>query len=419
MTAMLRLALKSAWARRWTLGITLVAIAMASALLLAVERVRQDARHSFSQSISGVDLVVGARSGAVQLMLHAVFHAGSATNNIRWDSFQSLAQSPDIAWAVPLSMGDSTRGYPVVGTRSDFFTHFRYADGQTLHFTLGEPFAGVFDAVLGSDVALALGLSVGSPLTLTHGLVEQGPDHADKPFTVTGVLSPTGTPVDRSVYVSLEAISAIHLDWAAGAPVPGLSIPAQFVQKFDLQPREVTAALIGLKNRSDVFRVQRRINNFRGEPLLAVLPGVALDELWSSVALFERLLFAVSALVVIVGLSGLIATLLAGLNERRRELALLRALGASPQAIFALLAGEGVVVTVLGVLVGLIVLALGVSALAPVAQAQWGITLAQRLPSLNEGLLIALILISGLIASLIPGWRAWRMSLADGLTPRN
>jgi putative ABC transport system permease protein len=419
MKAILLLALKSAWARRLTLGITLCAIALSAALLLAVERVRTDARHSFSQSISGVDLVIGARTGSVQLMLYAIFHSGNATNNLRWESYEALSTHPAVAWAVPLSLGDSHRDFPVLGTTAAYFEHFRYGEQQPLAFAAGQLFTGTFEAVLGSAVAAALGDRVGDKITLAHGMTELGAEHADKPFTVVGVLAPTGTPVDRSVHVSLEAITALHLDWAGGAPLPGLVIPAEQVKKFDLRPKEITAMLIGLKNRSEVFRMQRHINTYRGEPLLAVMPGVALDELWQTLDMVERIFLALSALVVIVGLAGLVATLLASLNERRRELAILRALGASPAEIFIMLTLEGLLVTTLGVLLGCALLAAGIYYGAPLLQAHFGIILQWRLLALNEWLLLAAILTTGLIASLVPGWRAWRMSLADGLTPRN
>jgi putative ABC transport system permease protein len=419
MKAILQLALKSAWARRLTLGITLVAIALASALLLAVERVRGDARQSFTQSISGVDLIVGAPSGGVQLMLHAVFHSGSVTRNMRYESYAALVTHPAVDWAVPLSLGDGHRGFPVLGTATDYFKHFRYADSQLLGFAGGKPFDTIFEAVLGSDVAAELGHRVGDRLTLTHGMETAGPGHDDKPFVVAGILVPTGTPVDRTVHVSLEAITALHLDWTGGAPLPGLKIPAEQVRKFDLQPKEITAMLIGLKNRAEVFRLQRHINGYKGEPLMAVMPGVALDELWQTLAMVERTLFALSSLVVVVGLAGLMATLLAGLNERRRELAILRALGAGPREIFAMLTLEGLLVTSLGVLAGVALVTVATFVLAPLVQAEFGIHLAWRMFSATEALLLASILVTGLLTSLVPGWRAWRMSLADGLTPRN
>jgi putative ABC transport system permease protein len=278
---------------------------------------------------------------------------------------------------------------------------------------------GVFDAVLGSEVADKLGYRLGGRIVLSHGIGGVGlPQHADKPFTVVGILAPTGTPVDRTVHVLLEALTAIHLDWQGGAPVPGFSVPAQYVSKFDLSPKEITAALIGLKSRAAVFRVQRRINEYAGEPLLAVLPGVALDQLWEVVGMVERTLLAVSAMVVAVGLAGLVAVILAGLNERRRELAILRSVGARPGGIFLLLTIDGLIVTLLGCALGVLLLAALAALARPLAQSHYGLEIHLQLVSLNELRMLGAVVLVGLLASLIPGYRAYRLSLADGLTPR-
>lgn len=419
MMPILKLAARSAWARRLTLGVTLVSIALSTAMLLAVERIRLDARQSFTQSVSGVDLIVGARTGSVQLMLYSVFHVGQATNNIEWTSFETLASHPAVAWAIPLSLGDSHRGFAVLGTSPEYFSRFRYSDDLRLQFRAGQPFAKVFDAVIGSELAQQLHYKLGDSITLSHGLGGQGmSEHSDKPFRIVGILAPTGTPVDRTAHIRLEAMTALHLDWVAGAPVPGLSIPQSLVQKFDLRPKEITSAMIGLKRRTDVFRMQRFVNEFRGEPLLAVMPGVALDELWQTIGMIERALFAVSALVTVVGLAGLISTLLAGLNERRRELAILRALGAGPRDVFLMLAVEGVLVTTAGALLGVAILFAASQLGAGWLLEHLGVVLASRGLSPSELGLLAAILLAGLLASLVPGWRAWRMSLADGLTPR-
>lgn len=422
MKAIMKLALKSAWARRLTLAIVLFSIVLSTTVLLAVERVRTDARASFTQSVSGVDLVVGARTSPVQLMLYSVFHTGNATQNMGMDSFESLATHPEVAWAIPLSLGDSHRGFPVLGTSPVYFSHLRYGLQQPLVFAQGKPFGGtvdtVFEAVIGHRVAKEFGYAIGDRITLSHGMEALGPEHADKPFRVVGILAPTGTPVDRTVHVSLEAMTAIHLDWVGGAPLPGLKIPAEQVRKFDLRPRDITAVLIGLKSRPAVFKLQRHINSYRGEPLLAVMPGVALGELWQTLAMVENILLVISSLVVIVGLAGLTATLMAGLNERRRELAILRALGAGPRDVFLMLVAEGVTLTMLGLLLGYALLTVGIAVLAPFVQSQFGVVLLQRFPTDNEWWLMSTILLTGLSVSLLPGWRAWRISLADGLTPR-
>lgn len=301
MTAWLRLAAASAWNRRGTLGLTVIAITLSVAMLLGVERLRGAARESFALSVSGTDLVVGARTGPVQLMLYAVFRIGDATSNMGWASYQAVADMPQVAWAVPLSLGDSHKGFPVLGTTTAYFEHFRYGFDRPLVMTQGRPFSGsldgVFEAVLGSEAARTLGYRLGQTVTLSHGSgAVMLPEHKDKPFRVVGILAPTGTPVDRTVHVSLQAIEAIHLDWQAGVPMPGFAIPPELVRKFDLTPREVTAVLVGLHNRGAVFRVQRSINAYRQEPLVAVLPGVALDQLWQVVGIAERAMLAITGM---------------------------------------------------------------------------------------------------------------------------
>lgn len=418
MKALLRLAIASAWNRRLSLGLTLIAVLMASTLLLSVERVRQAARDGFAQSVSGTDLVVGARSSPLQLVLYAIFHLGEPTNTVTWQTYQAVAANPAIAWSVPMALGDSHRGYAVLGTTADYFAHYRYADQRPLRFAGGEPFARLFDAVVGAEVAERLGYRLGQHIALSHGDGGlAGLEHDDKPFTVVGILAATGTPVDRTVHVSLPALQAIHLDWLGGAPVPGLSIAPEMVSKFDLTPKTITAFLVGLHQRATVFRVQRDINQFRDEPLLAVLPGVALDQLWQTVGIVERALQAVSWLVLGVGLAGLVAVMLAGLNERRREMAILRSVGAGPRHILFLLALESFVVSLLGAVIGLaLVTLLAAGAAAPLAP--FGLAALPLLPTPAEWQLLAVVLVCGLLVSLLPAWRAYRLSLADGLIPR-
>ena len=438
MKGLMHVALRSAWNRRGTLALVVLSIALATALLLGLERLRSDIRSSFTQAVSGTDLIVGARTGPVQLMLYAVFRVGGATNNIGMDSVRAVAAHRAVAWVVPISLGDSHRGHPVLGTTPDYFTRFAYGDRQPLRLAEGRAFSGsldgLYEAVLGAEVAHALGYGLGRRITLSHGLGAVGAggavgvvggalaaEHADKPFTVVGVLARTGTPVDRTVHVSLQAVEAIHLDWAGGAPLPasaGLTIAPEHARKFDLEPKQVTAALVGLKNRVAVFNVQRFVAGYEAEPLLAVLPGVALDELWAAVGLGERALMAMSGLVALVSLASLVAVVLAGLNERRRELAVLRAVGAGPRHVLALLAAEGALVTGLGALLGAAGAATAVVLAGPWMQERFGIALQASAPTAAQWGLFVAVLLAGMLASLVPGLRAYRLSLADGLSPK-
>jgi putative ABC transport system permease protein len=423
MRSLLSLAMRSAWNRRGTLALVVASIALATLLLLSLERMRTDMRESFSQAVSGTDLIVGARTGPVQLMLYTVFRIGGATSNISMSSVQALQGHRAVAWVVPVSLGDSHRGFPVLGTTPAYFQHFRYGDRQPLALAQGQPFRGdldgLFETVLGAEVAQRLGYRLGQRITLSHGAGgTPGLEHGDKPFTVAGILARTGTPVDRTVHVSLQGIQAIHLDWAAGSPMPGLVIPAEQARKFDLEPKEVTAALVGLKNRAAVFAVQRHVAALADEPLIAVLPGVALDELWGVIGVGERALLAMSGLVAVVSLAGLVAVVLAGLSERRRELAVLRAVGAAPRHVLSLLTLEGLWVTCSGVLLGVLLAHAGMALATPWLQQSLGIRLQLAMPLPTQWALAVGVLLAGLLASLGPAWRAYRLSLADGLSPR-
>ncbi|MBT9489156.1 MAG: ABC transporter permease [Rubrivivax sp.] len=423
MTALLGLAARSAWNRRFVLSLVVASIALSTLLLLGIERIRHDVRQNFAQAVSGTDLIVGARTGSVQLLLYAVFRIGNATNNISWRSAQAVAQMPGVAWTVPISLGDSHRGFAVVGTTGGYFQHFLYGERQPLQITQGRAFAddtsGVFEAVLGADVARRLGYTMGQRVVLSHGDgTFAANDHADKPFTVVGILAPTGTPVDRSLHISLAGMQALHIDWLAGVPLPGMKLtPGQALQR-DLTPRAVTALLVGLQQRSAVFSVQRRIADTRDEPLMAVLPGVALDELWDLIGAGEKALLLMSGLVAVVSVAGLVAVILAGLDQRRRELAILRAVGAGPRTVAALLALEGGLVTAAGLLLGTATIALVLALAGPAVLAQFGVVLQPLQLGATEWQWLALLGAGGLLASAVPGWRAYRIALADGLQAR-
>lgn len=416
-----RLALASLSNRRFTALLTVFAIALSVCLLLAVERVRTEARASFANTISGTDLIVGARSGSINLLLYSVFRIGNATNNIRWDSFEQLAQNPRVKWAIPISLGDSHRGYRVMGTNTDYFEHYRYARQQPLELSQGREFADdPFEVVLGAEVADALHYKLGDELVLAHGVATISlVKHDDKPFHVVGILKRTGTPVDRTLHISLAGMEALHVDWKNGMPAQGADkISADQVRSMHLQPTAITAVLLGLKSKIATFSLQRDINEFRGEPLLAILPGVALQELWGLMGTAEKALFVVSLFVVITGLIGMLTAILTSLNERRREMAILRSVGARPWHIASLLIFEAFSLALAGVLLGLLLLYVSIAAVQSYVQGNYGLYLPLNAPSGYEWMLLGGILGAALLMGCVPAWRAYRQSLADGLSIR-
>ena len=417
---LLRLALASLNNRRFTALLTVLAIALSVCLLLVVERVRTEARSSFASTISGTDLIVGARSGSVNLLLYSVFRIGNATNNIRWSSFEWLASHPKVKWAIPISLGDSHRGYRVMGTDMSYFQHYRFGRGQSLQLAQGKPFADMFDVVLGAEVAAALHYTIGQELVLAHGVSEVSlTRHDDKPFKVSGILARTGTPVDRTLHISLPGMQALHVDWQNGIPARGAGrVSAESARSMVLQPTAITAVLLGLNSKIATFALQRQINEYSGEPLQAILPGVALQELWSLMGTAEKALFVVSLFVVLTGLIGMLTAILTSLNERRREMAILRSVGARPRHIASLLVLEAFALSLAGVAAGLILLYLGIAASQGYVQANYGLYLPLNLPSRYEWSLLGGILAAALLMGSLPAWRAYRQSLSDGLSIR-
>lgn len=410
------LALRSIGNRRATAILTVLTVAISVMLFLGVEKVRHGARASFENTISGVELIVGARSSPVNLLLYSVFHIGDATNNITWESYETVANAPGVAWTVPISLGDSHRGYRVIGTTQGYFEHYQYGGGRALSFAQGEPFDDLFEAVIGAEVARSLGYELHQEIIVAHGMGQVAfVEHDNNPFQVVGVLAPTGTPLDRSVLVTLEAIEAIHLGGATGA---GTTLPADELRAMDLSPDQITAFFMGLDSPVAALRLQRAINTYPEEALQAVIPGVALAQLWSVVGAAERTLAAVAAFVVLTGLVSILTAILTSLNERRREMAILRALGARPHHVFVLLVAEAALIALAGALIGAAATYGALNLLAPLLEARFGILLPSLTPGLYDLAIVGAVTGASAVLGMFPAWRAYRNSLADGMTIR-
>ena len=507
----LALAFKSLWHRRLTAALTVMAVAVGVAALTGVEQIRAGAKATFANTISGADLIVGARGGPLHLVLYSVFGIGEPTNNIRWETYRAIASQPDVAWTIPLSLGDAHRGFRVLGTNADYFAHYRFGQGDRLRFAAGTMFATSRDAVLGAEVADALGYRLGDSIVVSHGIGDTSFLHHDEnPFRVVGVLARTGTPVDRTVHVTLAGVRAMH------AESPGEHDDhdadehgeheaddheahhdddhgahqddhhdaddhgeheadheahedddhgdhgdddhdahqddhhddhdaddhgeretdehqtdehhadehqteheeAGHHEADDDAPNAITACIVGLQARPLVLRFQRFVNEYEAEPLLAAVPGVALQRLWELVAVVEVGLLLMSVLVVVAGLVGMLAMLLAGVAERRPEMAVLRAVGAGRGMVFALLVAEAVMLAAGGAVVGVVAVHAAMLAVRGVVLERLGLALAAQWPGWFELAVIAVVALTAALVAIVPAWRLYRFSLADGLTVR-
>ena len=448
----LRLAAKSLVNRRGTVLLTILSLTIGILLVLGINHLRTQVKESFNNTLSGTDLIVGARGGALNLLLYSVFHMGSSTHTIRWQTYEELAKHSQVKWAIPLAMGDSHKGHRVVATTPDFFAHYAYGKKQQLNFAAGKSFAEKYDVVIGAAVARKLDYQLGDKIVLAHGIAEVAlAKHDDSPFIITGVLAPTGTPVDKSLYISLAGMAAIHEGWQSGVKIPSAKKTAQPTEQkqgahehehdhdqekhhehaddhrseeehdehhhdHHAHDQSLSAIFVGLNNRATTFTVQRQINQYTGEPLQAIIPGLALTELWQLVGSVEIAFNLIAWLVVIAGLLGMTTSLLAGLSQRQREFAILRSLGAGPWYLFVLVILEVLLICSSAIVFAIALLTLLLWSLQPWLLSEWGIQLALNFMAPQQVYYLLAILLSSIVLSLVPAFNACRRALGDRLS---
>lgn len=408
-----KLAYKSLLNRRASVLLTLLTIAISVMLLLSIERVRVDAKSSFSNTISGTDLIIGARTGDIQLLLSSVFRIGHTNNGVSWQSYQYITKQRGVKWSIPISLGDSHKGQAVLGTTLDYFKHYRFAKKQPLAFEQGQAFSSINEVVIGSEVASKLAYKIGDEIVISHGMGNTSfHHHDDNPFKVVGILKPTGTPVDKTLHVPLAAIELIH----GGGHHDHDDHHDHSSHALIGHPKQITAFLMGFDSPLYTLQIRRNINQYKQEPLLAIMPTVTLKELWEMLAIIEKILLLFSFVVVIISLLGMLTTLLANLNQRRRELAILRSVGARPWQLFSLISMESLLTTFLGCLVGCTLFYALMGTTAGYLQSQAGVSINISMLSDYELTLIGVIMAAGFIIGLIPATRAYFYSLSDGMS---
>ncbi|MFN3453585.1 MAG: ABC transporter permease [Pseudobdellovibrio sp.] len=416
--SLLKLALKSVRHRWFSTLATVFSLTLSLLLLFSVERVQRSLKESFTQTVSGVDLIVGARTGSLQLVLYSVFNIGQATNNISYENYQKIAARHEVEWTIPYSLGDGHKGYRVVATDNNFFKHYRYRSQQNIELQEGRTLEGYFDVVLGAEVAKSLNYKIGDKIILVHGSTtgDSFQSHEDKPFTIVGIMKPTGTALDRSLYISLQGMEAIHIDWKTGAaPSPEQVITVDKITSEMVKPQAITSFFLKTKNRIQVLNLQREITNDTGEALLAVIPGVVLSELWQSLSQVEVVLKIISSLVMVVGLIGMMIALLTSLNERRREIAILRSLGAKTSVVAKLIIFEVSFILTFSILVSALMKIVLEFILSDYLKQRFGLFLSTPLFSIADIFIMVVMFGAGLVFSIAPVIAFRYRSLKDGL----
>ena len=460
---------------RWLSCLLIIlTLAFSISLFFTVSRIQESVRSSFQNTISGVDSVVAARGGDLQILLNSVFLIGEPNSTIRWGTFKDITDNNKMNWAVPITLGDSHKGYRVIGTTNNYFKEIKYSSGKNIEFLSGNSFNDVFDVVLGNAVANKLKYNLGAEIIITHGLSDVGEvhtfssekenhsdhadhdDHADEEhdnhddhvdhddhakheehdnhedhadegheghnhenlgFKVTGILKPTGTPIDNAVYISLAGIEAMHTGWIGNQKVIDVSI--EQIMQSELKPKTISAIFVSLKNRTQVFQFQRDVLNYKEEAISSVMPGITLSRLWALTGNVDKAFKIITFFIIIIALLGMIAMTIAGLNGRRREMAILRSVGASPTNIVSLLLVESIIISLISCAIGYILMIIIFSIGKDYLQNNYGIFINSFSIKNYDLQMIISIICAALIATIVPAIQIYKNTLRDGLNVRS
>ena len=414
---MIRLMIASMRSRLVPIVLVIVALSASMALLLAVDRIQQATKNGFNQSLSGVDLVLGPGGSGLELVLYTVFHLGKPTNNITTETVSDITDDPMVEWAVPIALGDNHRGYRVISTTDEYFDRIKFGGDQPLVFAQGAPFSDLNETVIGSEVAEALGYALDTSIFVTHGSQMIGKLHDDFSFKITGILESTGTPIDRAVFVSLEGYELVHLGWQNGNKTVSLqNLDINAIPKERLYPKTVTAVYLGLTSKLSLFKFIRAVRDYPEEAISAVIPGVALAELWSMVGIVDSVFQLLNWLIIGISIVGMVTMIITGLDSRTRELTILRALGLSPPKLAGLVLLETVIISLTAVLSAIVLVWFLTVAAADLLNQWAGVRIELTWLAIDELSTIMIIVLAGVCASLIPAGMVYRRSLHKGFS---
>lgn len=378
--------------------VTAASIALAGGLLMAVWVVKTQSNDAFTKQNAGFDAVLGARSAKLQLVLNAIFHLEASPGNLPWTDYEDIAKNAAVALALPIAVGDNYRGYRLVGTTTNLFS-VEHAPGRKYRVAEGEEFAaGYMEAVLGSFAARQLKLKVGDKFHPYHGLNFDEKQKHEELYVVTGILEPSNTPADRVIWIPLEGIQNMKGHDAKSAA-------------------EISAVLVKLKN-SIAGRGLELMYNKQGNRLTFAWPiAQVVAELFGKIAWFDKVLELVAWLVAAVATGSVLASIYNSMNERRRDIAILRALGARAHTIFLAVVLECAAIAVLGMIAAFAVY-LGITGVAAhIIRTETGVVLnAFAWHPILAWAPAAMIGLSAL-AGVIPAVKAYRTNVAENLVP--
>lgn len=402
------------WNRRFTTAMTILSVALGVALISTVLTLREETRKRFEEEGQTFDIVVGEKGNPLQLVLSTVYYLDAPTGNILWSDYERLLEEEEVAAAFPVGMGDSFRGSRIIGTTTDLF-HFDWEErtGRNSYIlTEGRYFDAPFEAVIGASVAADTGLKIGSRFIGMHGFVEiPGAEaHEDHPYTVVGILAISGTPNDRAIFCDIASVWEAH----AHHDHDHENCDDPDHHHDTEQPKEITAALVKLHSPALRPSFRERVN--RNYNAMAAIPINEIRKLYDQLlGTAKAVMLAIGYLVVVISSISILIGLYMAILQRKRDLAIMRALGASRGEIFGAVLIEAFWVTVLGLGSGWL-LGTGVCwALGQYLGQKLGFHIGAIGMTSDMITAYSAVLLMGIIAGLLPAWQAYRSDVARDL----
>lgn len=360
----------------------------------------------FNRDIRGIDMVVGAKGSPLQLILSAVYQIDNPTGNIPLTEVNKLKNHPLIKYSIPLSYGDSYKGFRIVGTDSLYLKHYEAT------FSEGKMWNRSMDVVLGSSVAEKIGLKMGSHFHGNHGFDDAGHAHEEAHYNVVGVLEPTGTVADRLILTSTESVWDIHNHDEAEHEDPAHDHDHQDEHHHaEEEAGEITALLVKFKSPMGIMQIPRMVNEKTS--MQAALPAIEINRLYSLMGVGFTTLQIIGMVIMCIAALSVFISLLNSLKERKYELALMRSLGASPLKLFGLIVQESLLLCLAGYTLGIILGRVGIMLLSSLGEDQFQFSVSQSGIAPVEMWLLPLTLCIGLVAALIPAIRAYRSDISS------
>lgn len=396
--------------------VTALAIALAAGLVMSVFVIQRQTYTAFTGGDIGFDAVLGARGSQLQLVLNTVFHLETSPGNIPYAMYQEISRNPQVELAIPYAVGDNYQGFRIVGTTEDIFTKFEFRRGQKFQTQTGGRFfnPNAKEAVIGSFAARETGLKVGDVFQPYHGLIYDEKNKHNDDYTVVGILETTNSPSDRVVWIPIEGIYRMqgHVLRGAGEnykPEENIAIPDE--------AKEVSAVMLKFRSPQAGMNLDQLINRQGKAATLAFPIGRSMAELFDKIGWMNRVLELIAYLVVIVAAFSILASIYNSINERKREFAILRALGAKRTTVFSVIILEAATIAALGTFIGYLIYLAILSLAAHIVKTQTGVVL--NVFGFDWALIFTPILMIavGAFAGLLPALKAYRTDVADNLTP--